>query len=293
MALLTLAELIDECQDVKATLPQAKIVRAANKVIRRIHAETTIPQYSTFTTRAKVTTGTVSVTQDSTTATFSSAVLATSDPIDLVQIEGETAWFLVTPGSTTVGTLSSMWPAATDATATYTLVRPTVSFPRAVAEILRIWRPGLEDLDYAPDRGGDEVERLASVTGTPVRWSPYIHDAATASPNDDLLRIILDPAPESRETWMYSYRSRPALLTPGGATTQTIPLPDVWNEAVIAGTLCGAYEVRDGLAAAGAKRSEYEAIVKRIKGSLLPAAVVKPGVHRRNLTAYSPRPTES
>lgn len=288
MALKTLAELIDELTDQIPSAAQEKIVRAANKVVRRIYAESTLPEYSTFTTRAKVTTGTVSVTQDQTAVTFSSGVLSATDPIVLVQIDGDEQWFVVTRNAAdTAGVLSSKWAAANDATATFTIVYPAISFPVNVGEILRIWREGEADLKFCADRGSEWL--LGSVAGTAMRWSPYLHDSASATPNDDLLRILLTPAPETREVWQYAYRRRQTLLTPGGATTQTIPLPDVWFECVVAGTLFYLWDQRDQQDRSAFWREEYERVFQRTRGTLLPAAAVTPRT-RRNMTVFSPRP---
>ena len=75
MALLTLAELIDEVVDEIPGKEQAPIVRSLNKVIRRLHTEVVQPQRLTFTSKQSVTTGTVSATLASTALTFSSGVL--------------------------------------------------------------------------------------------------------------------------------------------------------------------------------------------------------------------------
>lgn len=290
MALLTLANLIDEAQDVHTTIPQAKVVRALNKVLRRIYAETTQPEYTTFTTLPKVTTGTVAVTIDSTAVTFSSAVLSSTNPLMLLQIEGSAAWFVLTYASTTTGTLSSKWAEATDAAATYTLVFPAVSLPFAVGSVLRIWREGLGDIEYAGDRGSDDSSLTTSVTGTPTRWSYYLHDSASANPNDDLLRVLLTPAPETREVFNLTYTRRPTLLSAGGATTQTIPLPDVWNEAVIAGTLAYVHEIRGNNDMAAAKFRFFDRLLKQTKGDTNRAGVVMPRRRAYGLRAISPNP---
>lgn len=287
MPLKTVAELLDDLCDHIPSGAQAKVVRAANLVIHRIYAETTIPEYSTFTTKAKVTTGTVSVTQDSTGAEFSGTPLSTSDPIVLIQIDGDAQWFAMSITDTNTGVLSSAWAAANNATATYTMVYPAISFPRAVGEILRIWREGEQDVKFCADRGSEWLSN--AVAGTPIRWSPYIHDSASATPNDDLLRILLTPAPESRLVYQIAYKRRPTLLSPSGATTQTIPLPDVWNECVVAGTLFFLWDQRDQQDRSDFWRAEYERVFQRTRGTLLPAASVSPRT-RRHLTVFSPLP---
>lgn len=290
MALMTVENLVDE---VTAFVPSAatpKIVRLANAVIRRIYAEITIPSVSTFTTKAKVTTGTVHVIQDSTAAEFSGTPLSTSDPFHLIQIEGDAQWFVIVPSDTNTGALSSAWAAATDTTATYTIVYPAVSFPANVGEILRIWREGEPDLKFCGDRGSEWL--TGSVAGTAQRWSPYLHDSAAANPNDDLLRILLTPAPEVREVWQYAFRRRQTYLSPSGATSQTIPLPDVWNECIVAGILSFLWDQRDEEDRSAYWRNEYERVFQRTRGTLLPAASVTPKA-RRNLTVFSGNPVNT
>lgn len=287
MALKTIADLQDELSDAIPSAAQEKIVRACNKVVRRIYGAVSFPEYGTVTTKAKVTTGTVAVTQDATTAEFSGTPLSTSNPIALIQIDGDSQWFKLTVIDNNSGTLSSAWAQANNATATYTIVYPAVSFPAAVGEILRIWREGEQDIKFCADRGSEWL--TGSVTGTPMRWSPYIHDSAATTPNDDLLRILLTPAPEVREVLQVAYRRRQTLLTPGGATSQTIPLPDIWWECVVAGVLFFLWDQRDQQDRSAFWRAEYEAVFRRTLGMLLPAAAVTPKV-RRHLTVYSPNP---
>lgn len=287
MAQLTLANLIDEVQDEIQNKPQAKIVRALNKVIRRIYHEPPMWKRGTFTTSPKVVTGTVSVTLNSTTATFSSAILATTDPLTLVQIEGDQAWFTLTPSNTTVGALSSVWPTTTDATATFTLVRPSITFPSDVGEIMEVGRDNYEPLSFARD----EFRRAwpsAMAVGVPELWFPYLHDSSGTP--DDKLRIVLVPAPDTRMVYSYSYRARPTFIAADAATTVTVPLPDVWNEAVIAGVLAYLWKQEDA-AGLRSRMDLYEGLVARTRARVLPAATIKPRIPRRALAIYSNRPS--
>lgn len=295
MARLLVSDLVDEITDTLPSAATVKIVRAANKVILRIFNEVSLPEYGTFTTRVKITSGTVAVTQDSTTATFSGTPLLTTDPFQIVQIEGDDAWFTLTPSSTSVGALGSKWAAATDATATYTLVFPTVSFPKEVGSILRIWRDGERDLKFAADRGSIEGFAFLNVTGAPQYFSPYLHDSASAAPSDDLLRYILTPAPESREVLSYSFKRRPTLLVQTGGTllTQAVPLPDAWNETIVAGTQFWMWDQRDKQERSKYWRGMYEDAFMRAKASLNPGAVVPAYGNRRSRGMWirSPNPT--
>lgn len=275
MSRLTLASLIDEIGDEIPDVAQAKVVRAANKVLQRIHSETNVMDTSTFTTRAKTTTGTVSATQDSTSLTFSGTPLASTDPYMLIQIEGDDAWFTLTYASTSTGTLSSKWAEATNATATYTIVYPTVSFPQTVGQVHRIWAQGLPDLTKIGDRGEGGDNRLG-FTGRPEEWYYFGLDTASASPNDELLRIGLRPAPEQRWVFHYTFSKRPTLLDPAGATTQTFPLQDFWNEVIVAGTYSWLWSGRDHPERAGYWLGEYERAIMRVKGQVNKSGTVSP-----------------
>lgn len=268
MALATLANLLDEVADEIPNKEQAQIVRAANKVIRRIHSENVEPVRTTFTTKPELTTGTVSVTQDSTAATFSSSVLASTDPVMLIKIDGESSWMILTYSSGTAGVLSSKWAAATNATATYELVYPTVSFPNTVGEVLRIRRPDQPELLF---RIGGTCPWM---TGTPTSWSPYYHDEASAAPSDDLTRIFLDPAPTERLVYEAWVRPRTARIAVDAATTVTIPFSDLWFEAIVAGTLYHLWKQEGDKGKWMPQSAVFEAALARARGAAQPAAVI-------------------
>jgi len=285
VALLTLANLIDEVQDEIPAKEQAPIVRAVNKVIRRINVELVAPERSTFTTKVATTTGTVSVTLASTTATFSSGVLSTSDPLRLVQIEGDSNWFTVTRNAAdTDGILSSAWAETTDGTATYTIVYPTVTFPAAVGEILEIRRLSDDPLDFQPSMPRPET------TGHPRCWSPYSLDTTAASPSDDLLRIMLDPAPDTAEVFTYLYRPRATFLSGGGATTQTIPFSNLWYDVIVSGTLFYLWKQEAEHKRAMLQSALYEAAIAKARGVSTPTAIIKPRSRSRGMYAYEERP---
>lgn len=290
MALLTVTNLIDE---VLAEIPSKEtvnIVRAINKVTRRIYTELIEPTRSTFTTKVAIDTGTVSVTQDSTVATFSSGVVLAADPFRIVQIDGEQAWFTLTRGAgDTIGALSSKWPAATNATATYKIAYPTVSFPTAVGEILSVWREGFEPLQFSADSRLTTI--LPQVTsGIPTNISPFFHDEATASPSDDLRRMFLTPVPLVRMVYSYTYKPRFTFLDPAGSVNQTIPLPDIWYESIVAGTLFWLWKQEDALTRIGPQQTIYEAALMRARGANLPNAVIRPRRTRSGIIAYENRP---
>lgn len=290
MALLTLANLISEVTDEIPNKEQAFIVRAINKVLRRIYTENVEPQRGTFTTVPSVTTGTVSVTQDSTSVVFSSGIVLAADPLRIVQIDGEQSWFNLTRGAgDTLGALSSKWPTTTNATATFTIAYPTITFPAAVGEILSIWREGFEPLHFNSDAQLSTI--LPQVTsGIPTHWSPYLHDEAAATPSDDLRRVFLAPVVMTRMVYSYTYKPRFTFLDPAGLTTQTLPLGDLWYEAIIAGTLFWLWKQEDQGQRALIQSTIFEEALARARGSNLPSATIRPRRIRSGIMAYEDRP---
>ena len=284
MALLTLSQLLDDCQDEIPSKAQAQVVRACNKVIRRIQTEFVEPVRSTFTTRPEVTTGTVAVTQDLTLVTFSSSILSATDPVMLVRIGSDAGWFILTYASATTGNLSSKWAAATDAASTYSLVYPTVTFPAAVGRVQKIQRPGFPPLDFRP------AGSCPWASGIPTSWSPYSHDETSTTPNDDLVRIFLDPAATDRLVYEYWYDPRTTFLDPAGQTTQTIPFSDMWYEAIVAGTLSHLWQQEGAPDKAMAKAAVAEAAFTRARGSMLPAGTIPRTRRMPGLYAYEKRP---
>lgn len=285
MALLTLAQLLSDVEDEIPQKQQAQIVRAANKVIRRIYTEFVEPVRTTFTTLPEVTTGTVSVTQDSTAVTFSSSVLASTDPVRLVNIDGDSNYFMLTYVSGTQGTLSSKWPQTTNATATYKIVYPTISFPAGVGEILSIKQYGYDTLRFHV--GGV----MPWSSGIPETWSPYVHDESSASPSDDLLRIFLNPAPTTRIVYEVWYKPRITFLDPGGATSQTIGLSNLWYDAIVQGVLMYVWkqERREGNQII-TQNALYEQALARARAAALPAGVIPRKGVRTGLWAFEERP---
>lgn len=284
MALLTVAKLVDQVLFEIPGKEQAPIVYALNLVVRRIQNDFVEPIRATFTTRATYATGTISVTQDSTSVTFSGTPLLSADPVMLLQVEGDSEWFVLTYVSTSTGTLSSKWAGATNATATFTIAYPTVSFPAGVGRVLKIQRYGYTPLVFNVGGG------CPSVSGTPMSWSPYYHDPASASPNDDLLRFYLNPAPDSRVVYSYWYSPRTAELDTAGATTQVVPLPDIWNEAVLQGVLFWLWKQEARSERALVQSALYEAALARARGSASSSSVLIPERTRVGLYGFEQRP---
>lgn len=291
MSLLTLANLIDDTRDEIPNKEQAAIVRAVNKVVRRIYTEFVEPQESTFTTLPSNTTGTVAVTQDSTSVTFTDSVLSASDPLRWVQIGGDNAWFQLTRVSGTTGTLSSKWGATSDAAATFTIIYPVVTFPYGVGEIIQIGQAGMDSLKFRI--GTRDVQTTwwwQMAVGLPVFWGPYTHDESAVSPNDDLLRIILSPAPDSRRVYNYLFKPRVAFLDPSGATSQTIPLQDRWYESIVEGTLYHVWKQEARSEKFVTQFGVYQSALARARATALPAAVIAPRRRMGGLWVYERRP---
>lgn len=279
MAQMTLATLITEVDLEIPGVETAAVVAGANKVIRRIQTEFVEPKRTTFTTRVATSSGTVSVTQDSTSVTFSGTPLAASDPLMLIQIDGDSTWILLTYASTSTGTLSSKWAESTNATATYQIVYPTASFPNTFGEILKVQRFGYDPLTFRI--GGT----CPWTVGLPVSWSPYAHDDATAAPSDDLTRIFLDPAPDTRVMYEAWYKPRTVRLDPAGATSQVVPLTDLWEEAIIQGVQYFCWKREADKTKALLANALYEAALNRARASAVPGGVIPRT--RRNVQVFA------
>lgn len=248
MAQYTLSDVIGFVQDYLPDVPQAKIVRKLNLIIEDIYTEVGQVQVSTFTTRAPTTSGTVTATAASASLTFSGTPLASTDTLMLIQIDDDATWYKLTYASTSTGTLSSVFAGTGGAGLSYTIVYPTVSFPSDVQQVLSICRQGHEPLEYASKTNLEERGCHFS-PAQPTWFSSYLFDAA-ASP-DDAHRCLLIPWPDAAYSFEYSYLPRPTLLTTGGATTQKVLLPSIFNRCVLFGTLALCYGQDDGEGAAG------------------------------------------
>lgn len=236
MSQILFSELITFVQIHLPSFPNAKTGTAANWVIEELYERLNQVYYSTFTTRAATTTGTVNVTSGQTAVTFSSGVLVTTDGMRLVQIEGESTWYVVTRNAAdTAGVLSSAFAGTTNATATYQIIYPTITFPATVGTILRVGSvDGTLELGLAAAQDRNRIFSGQTV-GTPLFYNPYAFDDG-ATPND-AHRIILTPFPNTQRSYEYEYDARATLIDPAGATTQAIAIPTSFRPALYAGTL--------------------------------------------------------
>lgn len=235
MAQKTLTSLTAEVQDYIPEIAMAKVGRAANMVLQRIAKEFAEYGRTTFTTRAKTTTGTVAVTLNSTGVTFSSAVLASTDPIMLIKVDGVDDWIVLTYASTTTGTLSSAWPAATNATATYTIVYPTVTFGSDVLHPHKIKQENYEPLKVIGDLNR---EATSYAPGRPIAWS--FTSTNTGATPDDSYRIWLHPAPDDEYLYQVAYKKRPQAYTVSDGSTKS-NLPAIWDATLFYGTMFHAF----------------------------------------------------
>jgi hypothetical protein len=277
MAQMSAADLIDYVRDHIPDKNQQKILRAANMVIQRIYGEVGQVERSTFTTKAPITTGTVSATQENTAVTFSSAVLGSTFPMMYLKIEGDSTWYTLTYVNTTSGTLSSAFAGDTGAALTYTLAFPVISFPTNVQQVLSIWQETFAPLRFAAtERTPGLAERRTELaTGRPEYYAPYLFDSSGTTPNDEKLRVILSPAPDDIYAFTYAYKRRPSLLTPGGATSQTLLLPDFFNEAIMAGTLFHCWDQEDAQERSQYWLGLYEAAWRRAMAQVNVSAVTR------------------
>lgn len=244
MSQMTLSDLVTYVQDYLPDRPQAKVARAGNRVLQRIFNMLSVPERSTFTTKAKTTTGTVTTVTNSPSVTFTNSVLSASDPFCVVQIDTVSEWYNLTRVSDTTGTLSSNWSQTGAAGLAFTICYPVITYPSTVLSVRRRWQEGYKELVFAGDEKqeapmgwqsapGITAGRLSP--GRPIWWAPYSQDSS-GSP-DDLRREMLMPWPDQKYTYEYNYTKRPTLFTPAGAGTQKTDLPAVWDQAIYDGTL--------------------------------------------------------
>lgn len=244
MAQLTVAGLMNYVKDFIPGKTQAKTVRAANLVLQRIYRKIGQTERLTFTTKAPVSTGTVSATANNTAVTFSGNVLSASDPLTYIQIDGDATWYTLTRVTDSTGTLSSAFAGTTGAALGYQIVYPAVTFPTNVMQVLGIWSEGYVPLRFA---GTEHIPQLSSLLapGKPEFFSPYLMDSSATSPDDERLRVLLIAPPDKMYSYTYAYKRRPTLLDATGADTQKLTLPDYFNETILTGTLYFVWDQED------------------------------------------------
>lgn len=173
---------------------------------------------STFTLQTKITTGTVSVTNNSTTATLS-ATQATDVDNYYFKVDGHEDVFRIsshTGGSDTL-TLDSVYTGDTDTAASYTLFKLDYTLASDAIEILspmRVNRTNGNDGKV----NGVSLNRLPPlqnvVGGVPNRFA-YVDDTTimfNKYAEDELIRVS------------YWYKKRPADLTDSGSEEPEVPL---------------------------------------------------------------------
>lgn len=234
MAQLTLGDLQDEVGDYVPDYPLAKVARAANNVLRRIHRELGQISRVTFTTVTPYSTGTVTVFQGNATVTGSGTTWQTGWKEALIRISGDATWYNVTFAASGVCTLSSVFAGADGAGLTYQIVFPSVILPSSVLEPIRIWRPGSADLKW---EGDENIEELAyqMEPGEPKYWSPASMEDGSSSVDE--LRIRLTPPPDGYYAFTLACRKNLTVFDPAGADTQKTYLPSYMNEAIFRGTM--------------------------------------------------------
>jgi hypothetical protein len=246
VSLLTIAGVDAWIRDYIPNCPQPQIIRKLNMILSEIHEEIAQQEWTTFTTKAPVTTGTVAVTNGSTAVTFSNSVLnvAATDGLVFLKIDADPngTWFPLTYVSGTTGTLASKYAGTTDAAATYRIVYPTVVFPANVGQILYVQdRTG--KLEMAT-RENAEMRASSDIVGKPRWWGPYTHDPA-ATP-DDAHRIITTPFADATYSYECLIMTRPTYLGAGDSGGTKIDLPALFDKAVLYGTLALCWSQEDG-----------------------------------------------
>lgn len=293
MSQLTLSDVVTFVHIHIPDYPQAKIGAAVNLILEEVYERLNEIGYSTFTTRAPTTTGTVSVTNGSTTATFSSGVLLAADAFRVVQIGDDVTWYVVTRNAAdTAGVLSSGFAGATNATAAFRIYYPTVTFPAGVGQILEIKRESDVPLQFAPGINPATIVSVGTV-GAPRYFAPYSFDDA-ATPND-AVRVILRPFPNAMYGYEYQFIARPTLIDPDTVTPSTVKVavPTTFRQPLLFGvlTLCWLGDDQE-LSDRWSAKAENAFKKALAYGGQLASGAQRQGVYaqQRGFTAYQNRP---
>lgn len=266
MSQLTLAQVLRLVRSHIPGLPQDKVVDNLNLTLEEVHEEIAQIEWGTFTTRAQVQTGTVSVTNNAVSVTFSSAVLTfpVTNILIFCRIDPDGTWFMVTPSSTTVGALSSAYAGATDAAATYTIVYPVIVLPAAVGKVLSIQSAGYPALTFA-DRDNMAMRAEVEIVGRPLWYGSYDTDP-NATP-DDAERLVLTPFPDATYSFNYSYMKRQARIATNAATTVTVGLAASYDRTILEGTLARCLFQEKGESVGGPWWGRYQKSLKNARGN--------------------------
>lgn len=256
MAQLTLAQIRTHVQQFTPDKATAAIDNAVNRTVEDLALEFGNQDRGTFTTLPKVTTGTVTATQDSTAVVGSGTAFASTYLNGLIQIEGQDAWFMVpTVTDPTNIVLSSAWHGTTSAGLTYTLVQPQITFPTTVLRIIKMWQRGRLPLRYALDDKGEEM--IEWDEGEPEVW----FDAPFGSTGQ--VQVRLTPYPDTRYLYEYTYMKQPTLLSADG---DLIPFPSHLNSVVLAGVLSLIWDQEDAQDRSMAWLQRYEMLKRKARG---------------------------
>lgn len=228
---------------VQAWMPghlESQVSIAANEILNDLYSFVTFLGRSTFTLRAPYSTGTVAVTGGgaTTSVTGTGTSWSASWAPCLIRISGEDTWFVFTPTAGTTGTLSSAWPGETGSGLTYEIVHPFVAFPNTVQHPTRMRIEGNADLRHAVE--SDEMWGGSIEPGRPTHFSVYDPDESS----DALFRVQLHPPPDADYALTYGFVLRPTYFTSGDSSSKP-NLPDLFDQALVAGTLALCWDQED------------------------------------------------
>ena len=172
----------------------------------------------TFTLQTAITTGTVSVTNDSVTATLSAAQAVDMDN-RYFKVDGHEDVFRVSAHTASPDTLTldSVYTGSTDATASYTLFQLDYTLASDAIEILAPMRVNRSNDNEGKVEGVslDKLPPLQNVAGGVPSKFAYVDDTTIMFNKyavDDLVRVN------------YWYKKRPADLTDSGSEEPEVPL---------------------------------------------------------------------
>ena len=195
-------------------------------------------------TLADITTGTVSVTKDSTTVTFSSAPAVDLDRYVLL-IPGDSgdsqAVYRISAhtAASATATLDAAFTGTTNATAGYKLYRDAYSLPTDCGKVLKVRRFGFQEpIDLMDPNDLFDLKEYDQSVGKP-QWAS-VYDFATTGDPTTARQLIVHPYPD--DTYRLEVMYKQALNTELSSSTQPL-IPDDFRQILVYGTLATGYPI--------------------------------------------------
>lgn len=214
-----------------ATTDSAKIdawINAAYRYLSGLYPWPWLLKQGTIVTYADITTGTATVSSESTSLTFSSAPSISVANDWMVQFDASDDWYDVTShtASSTSATLATAYNASSNLSAgSYLLRKIYYSLPSDLDRVVSI-RQMRSKVDLAPldPRYMDMTVPDPNVTGQPTCFSVCGLDS------NNYWRVSFYPTPVARMNMLVRYLKK---ITDLSATTDTPIMPEKWHTAIV------------------------------------------------------------